>query len=117
MSKMIDVLTHAFVQNFPYAIMHDDELTADQLTECVLNVPEQQLKEAIAHLFHQVDAQETALALEISAERMAELQAGVDLQQHTKLEDTLKVVALGLAIETNTLQHLEISDCLVDYLV
>lgn len=115
MSKMIDVLEHNLVQNFSNALLHSTEALSEQLHQGILNASDSALKEAVVAFFHRMSADEAAQALEIPAERIANLQQGIALKDEQTLADTLKVVTLCLAMETHVLDQVEVSDCLQDY--
>lgn len=108
MLKMIDVLENSLVQNFSLS------LTDEQLHQGILNASEKELQFAVADFFRHHDPLETALALDIRPETLQDLQLGINLQA-THLHETAKLAALCLALETNTLQQVEVSDCLYDY--
>lgn len=115
MSKMIDVLEHNLVQNFSNALLHSTDVLSEQLNQGILNAPDLALKDAIVAFFNRVNVDEAAEALEIPAERIANLQQGIALKDEQTLADTLKVVTLCLAMETNLLEQIEVSDCLQDF--
>ncbi|MBD8008615.1 MULTISPECIES: hypothetical protein [Acinetobacter] len=115
MLKMTDVLEQNLVQNFSKALFSSTDLITEQLNQGILNASDAELKHAILHFFNQVDAVEAAQALEIPAERINELQQGIALKDEESLADTLKVVALCLAMETGSLDQVEVYDCLQDY--
>ena len=115
MLKMTDVLGQNLVQNFSKALFSSTDLITEQLNQGILNASDAELKDAILHFFNQVDAVEAAQALEIPAERINELQQGIALKDEKSLADTLKVVALCLAMETGSLDQVEVYDCLQDY--
>ena len=115
MLKMTDVLGQNLVQNFSKALFSSTDLITEQLNQGILNASDAELKDAILHFFDQVDAVEAAQALEIPAERINELQQGIALKDERSLADTLKVVALCLAMETGSLDQVEVYDCLQDY--
>ena len=117
MSKMIDVLEQSIVQNFKHAVLYSHDFTSEQLYQSILTVPDADLKDAFSHLFSIEDVSEVAAALEIPSERIAEIKAGIALKDEMKLADTAKVVALCLAIETDTLHQIEVSDGLQDFLI
>lgn len=117
MLKMIDVFEQNTVQNFKHALLHSNDLLSEQLTQSLLTASDSDLKEAFLHFFNTQDALESATALEIPLERINELKAGIALKDEMKLTDTLKVVALCLALETEVLQQIEVSDSLEDYLI
>ncbi len=116
MLKMIDVLEQSLVQNFTHAVATSahSHLLDEQLHQSILNASEADLKRAMQHFFQREDALETAQALEISTDTFVALQQGSALQgEH--LTATKKIAALCLALETNTLEQLDIAQCLQDY--
>ncbi|MFX2258243.1 hypothetical protein V6380_15985 [Acinetobacter variabilis] len=115
MLKMTDVLGKNLVQNFAQALVSSTDLNAEQLNQGILNASDSALKDAIVHFFNQIDATEAAKSLEIPAERIVALQQGIALKDEQYLADTAKVVALCLAMETGSLDQVEVYDCLQDY--
>lgn len=115
MLKMVDVLEQTMVQGFAHALSGSNEQITEQLNQSILNAADADLKAAIIHFFENIDINEAAEALEIPAERISALQQGIQLKDEQYLADTLKIVALGLAMETNSLDKVEIFDCLQDY--
>lgn len=115
MLKMVDVLEQTIVQSFAHSLCGSNEQITEQLNQSILNAADADLKAAIIHFFEKIDIHEAAQALEIPVERIATLQQGIQLKDEQYLADTLKIVALGLAMETNSLDKFEISDSLQDY--
>ena len=115
MSKMIDVLEHNLVQNFSNALLHSTDVLSEQLNQGILNAPDSALKDAIVAFFNRVNVDEAAQALEIPVERIEKLQQGIALKDEQSLADTLKVVTLCLAMETDLLDQIEVSDSLQDF--
>ena len=120
MLKMSDVLEHHLVQNLSHALNSSTASSVatievdDLLNQAILNASELQLQNAISAFLIDNDVLELAHALDISPENIQAMQSG-DLLNHDKLHDTAKVVALCLALETNTLETVEIAECLTDY--
>lgn len=114
MLKMIDVLEHNLVQNFKYAITSPTTNFDEQLNQGILNASELQLHNVLASFLLQHNPLEIAYALDISPERIQAIQSGAALS-HENLNDTVKVVALCLALETDTLANVNIADSLQDY--
>ncbi|MFH7767676.1 hypothetical protein [Acinetobacter sp. BSP-28] len=115
MLKMIDVLEQSLVQNFTHSL-HSHTGQFDELfNQGILNTSDSALQNVMANFFNRADAIESAQALDISAERIAALQSGTALKDDQYLADTAKIVALCLALETDVLTQLEISDCLQDF--
>lgn len=115
MSKMIDVLEQNLVKNFSNALLHSTDVLSEQLNQGILNAPDSALKDAIVSFFNRINVAEAAQALEIPLERITNLKNGIALKDEQTLADTLKVVTLCLAMETNLLEQVEVSDCLQDY--
>ncbi|CAB1221265.1 hypothetical protein [Acinetobacter bouvetii] len=115
MLKMIDVLEQNLVQNFTHSLNTHPAQFDELLNQGILNTPDSVLQQAVISFFNRADAIESAQALDISAESIQALQSGVALKDDSYLTDTAKIVALGLALETNVLTQLEISDCLQDF--
>ena len=114
MLKMIDVLEPNLVQNFKYALTSPTPHFDEQLNQGILNAPELQLHHALNSFLLEHNPLEVADALDISPERIQAIQSGKTLS-HENLNDTAKVVALCLALETNTLANVEVADSLQDY--
>lgn len=115
MLNMTDVLGQNLVQNFSNALFHSADLLSEQLNQGILNASDSALKDAVVTFLNRIDVLDAAAALEISAERIESLKQGIALKDEQFIADTLKVVTLCLAMETNTLDQVEISDCLQDY--
>ena len=115
MLKMIDVLGQDIVQSFCNSLSTASEHVTELLHEGILKASDHDLKAAIAGFFNRLDAVDIAAQLDLSEQRIAELQQGVALKDEQFLADTFKIVALGLALETNSIDHVEVSDSLQDY--
>jgi hypothetical protein len=115
MLKMIDVLEQNLVQNFTHSLNTPTSQFDELLNQGILNASESALQKAVISFFNREDAIESAQALDISAERIQALQTGVALKDDRYLADTAKIVALCLALETDALNQLDISDCLQDF--
>lgn len=118
MLKMSDVLGHDLVQNFPHAltssIAFDSNLDMDDLiSQAILQAPTSALHQAICSFFNEHDAVELAQALDIPTESLEAIQAGEIHKE--QLDDTSKIVALCLALETQTLTQVEIPESIQDY--
>jgi hypothetical protein len=114
MLNMTDVLGQNLVQNFSNALFHSADLLSEQLNQGILNASDSALKDAVVTFLNRIDVLDAAAALEISAERIESLKQGIALKDEQFIADTLKVVTLCLAMETNTLDQVEVSDCLQD---
>jgi len=114
MLNMTDVLGQNLVQNFSNALFHSADLLSEQLNQGILNASDSALKDAVVTFLNRIDVLDAA-ALEISAERIESLKQGIALKDEQFIADTLKVVTLCLAMETNTLDQVEVSNCLQDY--
>lgn len=115
MLKMIDVLGQDIVQSFCNSLSTASEHVTELLHDGILKASDHDLKSAITGFFHRFDATEIAAQLDLSEQRIAELQQGIALKDEQFFADTFKIVVLGLALETNTIDHLEVSDSLQDY--
>ena len=115
MLKMVDVLGQDVVQSFSNSLFTASEQVTHLLNEGILKASDHDLKAAIVNFFQRLDVQDIAAQLDLSEQRIAELQAGIALKDEQYLADTFKVVALGLALETNSIAQIEVSDCLQDY--
>lgn len=115
MLKMIDVLEQSLVQNFTHSLNTHTSQFDELFNQGILNASDSALQKAVVSFFNRADAIESAQALDISAERIQALQTGTALKDDQYLADTAKIVALCLALETDTLTQLEISDCLQDF--
>ena len=115
MSKMIDVLEHNLVQKFSTSLLHSTDVLFEQLHQGILDAPDAALQDAIVTFFNRISANDAAQALEIPVERIEKLQQGIALKDEQNLVDTLKVVTLGLAMETNVLDQIEVFDSLQDF--
>lgn len=115
MLKMIDVLEQSLVQNFTHSLNTHTSQFDELLNQGILNASDSALQKAVISFFNRTDAIESAQALDISADRIQALQTGIALKDDQYLADTAKIVALCLALETDTLTQLEISDCLQDF--
>ncbi len=113
MLKMMDVLEQNLVQNFINSLSAQTEHT-DELIDGIMNASEGDLKMAIHHFLSQNDAVEVAHALDIQQDHIQAIQTGLSLKKEN-LADTAKIVALCLALETNSLDHVEIAESLQDY--
>ena len=114
MLKMMDVLEHNLVQNFSHSLNQASEQLDELLNQSILDTSEEQLHKVMSAFFKREDALETAQALDICQEDLQSLQAGLALKDE-HLCDTAKIVALCLALETDSLAQVEIPDCLQDY--
>jgi hypothetical protein len=115
MLKMIDVLEQSLVQNFTHSLNTHTSQFDELLNQGILNASDSALQNAVISFFNRADAIESAQALDISADRIQALQTGAALKDDQYLADTAKIVALCLALETDALTQLEISDCLQDF--
>lgn len=114
MLKMIDVLEKNLVQNLTHAVSLPSTQLDEQWNQSILATSEHDLQTLMSAFFTQTDAVATAQALDISIEAIQALQAGLALKADY-LIDTAKIIALHLALETKTLNQLEVPDCLQDY--
>ena len=115
MLKMTDVLEQSLVQNFTHGFSSTSITQLDeQLNQSILNASDQALQNAIEAFFQRPDARQTALDLDISAECITALQQGVALKADY-LTETAKIAALCLALETDALAQIDVSDSLQDF--
>lgn len=115
MLKMIDVLEQSLVQNFSESIFDNAEHSEVQFHQELLNISDIDLANIMSAFFLNDQAAELAQALDISAETVAEIQAGTNLKDESLIPATAKIVAYCLAVETDALNQVEISECLQDY--
>jgi len=115
MSKIIDVLGQNIIPNFIHALNTPNNQFDEQLNHKILNASEAELNDAITSFFNEVNAFETAQALDIHIDHIQALQLGLSAKNSQYLSDVKKIVMLSLALETDILANLEISDCLQDY--
>lgn len=115
MLKMIDVLEQSLVQNFTHSLNAHTSQSDELFNQGILNTSDSALQNVVVNFFHRADAIEAAQALDISADRIQALKTGVALKDEQYFADTAKIVALCLALETDALAQVEVSDCLQDY--
>jgi len=113
MLKMIDVLDRNLVESFIHSLSVQTE-HLDELITGILNVSDYDLNNVITHFFKNNDAKEIAYALDINQTSLHAIQAGLALKQEN-IAETAKLVALCLAIETNTLSSVEVANSLEDF--
>lgn len=115
MLKTIDVLEQSLVQNFSHALQSHTAQFDALFHDDILNASDSALQNTLARFFAQEDAIATAQALDITLENIQSLQSGLALKDATSVTDTAKIIALCLALETNALAQLEVSDALIDF--
>ena len=115
MIKMIDVLGRNLIQHFSHALYASHEQFDKQLDQSILSASDIELNDAITTFFNEVDAFETAQALDISIDHIQALQLGLSLKSSEYLTDIKKIAMLCFALETNAIAELEIADSLHDY--
>lgn len=115
MMKMIDVLGHNIIQHFSHALKVSNNQFDQQLDQQLLNASESELNDAISTFFNEVNAFETAQALDICIDHIQALQLGFSLKDSQYLPDIKKIAMLCLALETDALFDVEIADSLRDY--
>lgn len=115
MLKMIDVLEQSLVQNFSESIFDNAEHSDAQFHQELLNISDIDLTNIMSAFFLNDQAAEVARALDISAQTVEVIQAGANLKDESLISATAKIVAYCLAIETDALNQVEISECLQDY--
>ena len=110
MIKMIDVLGRNLIQHFSHALYASHEQFEKQLDQSILSASDIELNDAITTFFNEVDAFETAQALDISIDHIQALQLGLSLKNSEYITDIKKIAMLCFALETNA-----IADSLHDY--
>ncbi len=115
MFKMIDVLDQTLVQNFRYSLSTPSKQFDELLNQGILNASDSMLTEAISYFFSNNDILDIAEALDIDVNHIYDLQRGIKLKTQENLADTAKIVTLCLALETNSLDEVDIADSLQDY--
>ena len=113
MIKMIDVLEQNLVQNFIHSLSAQNE-HFEELIDGIINAPAHDFEKAMLHFFNSNNPVDVAQALDINQVRLDEIRSGLAMQKEN-LADTAKIVALCLALETDSLAQVEIPDCLQDY--
>ncbi len=115
MLKMIDVLEQRLVQNFSDTLSNAADQLDIQVSQALMNVSDLDLHSIISAFFMRHDAAEIAQALDIHADTIEALQAAENLKQDTLIDATAKIVAYGLAVETEALDQVEVPESLQDY--
>ncbi len=110
MLKMIDVLEQSLVQNFTHSLNAHTSQSDELFNQGILNTSDSALQNVVVNFFHRADAIEAAQALDISADRIQALKTGVALKDEQYFADTAKIVALCLALETDALALVYVSD-------
>jgi len=113
MIKMIDVLEKNLVQDFIHSLSAQHE-HLDELIDGILKSSHDDFKQAISHFFNSNDVSDVAQALDINQDHLEAIQSGFAMKKEN-IADTAKIVALCLAIETNSLDQVQVSDSLEDY--
>lgn len=115
MLKMIDVLEQSFVQNFATSLFSNSDQLDQQFNQDLLNVADIDLENLISDFFLTDNAMEVAQALDIVPETVQALQNGANLKDQAYMSATAKIIAYCLAVETNALHQVEVSDTLKDF--
>lgn len=113
MIKMIDVLEQNLVQNFIHSLSTQNE-HLDELIEGILNTSDRDFENAMQDFFNSNNPIEVAQALDINHDRLEAIRSGLAMKKEN-LADTAKIVALCIALETNSLNQLNIAESLEDY--
>lgn len=113
MNKISDVLEHSLVQNFVVSLSAQTE-QLDEIIDAMLNAPQHDLNQAIVQFIASQESHDFARALDIQKENLNAIQNGLALQKE-HLADAAKIVALCLALETNSLKKLNIAESLNDF--
>lgn len=115
MLKMVDVLEKNLVQNFILSLQTPNDSFDEQFKQDLLNVPSQHIEALFDQILQQEQYVEMLHAIDLTAERVQDLQHDHTLTNQDNLTDTAKVMALCLAIETDALTQVNIAQCLQDY--
>lgn len=115
MLKMTDVLEQSFVQNFATSLFSNSDQLDQQFNQDLLNVADIDLENLISDFFLKENAVEVAQALDIPSKHIEAIQSGVNLKDPAYVSDTAKIIAYCLAVETETLNQVEVSDSLKDF--
>lgn len=115
MLKMLDVLEKNLVQNFILSLQTPSESLDEQFKQGLTNVPNHHIETLLSQFLQQEQCVEMLHAIDLTAERVQALQHSQCFTTQDNLTDTAKVMALYLAIETNTLAQVDIAQCLQDY--
>lgn len=113
MNKISDVLERSLVQNFVVSLSAQTE-QLDEIIDAMLNAPQHDLNHAIVQFIASQESHDFARALDIQKENLNAIQNGLALQKE-HLADAAKIVALCLALETNSLKKLNIAESLNDF--
>lgn len=113
MNKISDVLERSLVQNFVVSLSAQTE-QLDEIIDAMLNAPQHDLNQAIVQFIASQESHDFARALDIQKENLNAIQNGLALQKE-HLADAAKIVALCLALETNSLKKLNIAESLNDF--
>ncbi len=113
MNKISDVLERSLVQNFVVSLSAQTE-QLDEIIDAMLNAPQHDLNQAIVQFIASQESHDLARALDIQKENLNAIQNGLALQKE-HLADAAKIVALCLALETNSLKKLNIAESLNDF--
>lgn len=115
MLKMVDVLEKNLVQNFILSLQTPNNAFDEQFKQALLHVPNQQIETLFDQFLQQEQSVEMLQAIDLTTERVQVLQNSQTFTTQDNLNDTAKVMALCLAIETNAFDQVDISACLQDY--
>lgn len=115
MILMTDVLDQKLVQNFIHSLSMQNE-QYEELIEGIMTASNVDFCKAIQHFLSDNNTTELAEALDINHEHIHAIQSGLALAQEN-IANTAKIVALCLAIETDSLDKVEVSDSLVDFII
>lgn len=115
MLKMVDVLEENLVQNFILSLQTPNDSFDEQFKKGLLNVPSQHIEALFNQILQQEQYVEMLHAIDLTAQRVQDLQCDHTLTNQENLNDTAKVLALYLAIETDAFTHVDIAECLQDY--
>lgn len=115
MFKMVDVLDKNLVQNFILSLQSPCESLDEQFKQGISALPEQHIDLLFSQFLKQEQCLEMLQAIDLTHERLTALQHSQCFTTQDNLNDTAKVIALCLALETDALEQVDISQCLQDY--
>lgn len=113
MLKMIDVLEQNLVQDFIHGLSAQTEYL-DELIDGIQHSSNHDFDQAIQNFLENQNLLEIAHALDIQLDRLKAIQGGLAMSKEN-IADTAKIVALCLALETDHLDQIHISDSLQEY--
>ena len=115
MLKMVDVLEKNLVQDFILSLQTPSESFDEQFKQGLINVPTEHIETLFCQFLAQDQSVEMLQAIDLTTERLQDLQSSQSFTAQDNLNDTAKVMALCLALETNAFTQVNIGECLQDY--